>query len=351
MRIRKLFLGICAALGVAAPAAKASDVALVDDGLGQALLFVNNGLCYAALPSHVVPLRDRIALSVPNPPQSGAAEIFWRDPSVDLALAYVEGDLANRCQIELRAMQSDISTILQTNETGRVKAVHFGGQFFDRMGVDLIEVWGDSFRTKMNDRAVDGDLEQGFSGSLVTVGGVLAGIAINNDPDTLEATFLRMDKVAALARANLQGNHPSNRAIAPVENGSGFRVTAFEGGGQSGATALEPGSLSSPWIAEWPGRPISFEVTLSTNSLVPLNRVVLVTKPDAQTTPPRGIVIELDRGMPGAPYWTTLAAPDMSPTGAFDLRTGGTVARRVRISLMDVWHPDRPLRLDTLWVE
>ena len=84
---------------------------------------------------------------------------------------------------------------------------------------------------------------------------------------------------------------------------------------------------------------------------MPLNRVVLVTKPDAQTTLPRGIVIELDRGMPGAPYWTTLAAPDMSPSGAFDLRTGGTAARRVRISLMDVWYDDRPLRLDTLWVE
>ncbi|MEM1099945.1 MAG: hypothetical protein AAGH73_00245 [Pseudomonadota bacterium] len=352
MGLRKHFLAIAVATAMAVPGAKAADVALVDDGLGQALLFVHNGLCYAALPNHVSIQRDRVALAVPNPRQAGAAEIFWRDPETDLALAYVEGDLAGRCTIELSALGRDISGILQSNETGLVKSVHSGGGFFDRMGVSLVDVRANAFYTVMNDAAVEGELTQGFSGSVVSVGGVLAGIALSNDPDTQQARFLRMDRVSALARANLSGNHPATRAIPDSgTGGAGFRVTAFEGGGQTGATALEPGSLTSPWIADWPGRPISFEITLSQSALVPVNLIALRTQPAEATTPPRRIVIEVDRGLPGAAFWTPLAAPDMSPTGTFDLRTGGTVARRVRVSIMDVWFADRPLRLDTLWVE
>lgn len=348
---RKLFLILCVVAGGFAQIGRAADVALVDDGLGQALLFGHNGLCYAALPNHVVPGRDRIALAVPTPQQSGAAEIFWRDPDTDLALAYVEGELASRCTLSLNTLPTDISDLLQRNETGLVKSVHSDGRFFDRMGVSLVDVRQDEFYTVMNDLAIEGDLFQGFSGSVVTVGEVVAGIALDNDPVTRQARFLRMDRVVELARQNLANNHPTRRTIPQQEGGAGFRVTAFEGGAQAGAVSLEPGSLTSPWIAEWPGRPISFEITLSQDQLISVNRVVLSTQSSDATTPPRRILVEVDRGLPGAAYWTPLSAPDMSPTGAFELNTGGTVARRVRISLMDVWYPDRPLRLDTLWVE
>lgn len=351
MGIRKHFLALGLILGCTVPIARAADVALVDDGLGQALLFVHNGLCYAALPNHVSALRARIALAVPNPRQAGAAEIFWRDPDTDLAFAFVEGDLAGRCTVTLNSLRSDISQVLQSNETGFVKSVHSGGGFFDRMGVSLVDVRDGTFYTIMNDFGVEGELTQGFSGALVTVGGRLAGIAISNEPSSREAQFLRMDRLAALASANLSGNHPVTRTIPEAHTGAGFRVTAFEGGARAGATSLEPGSLTSPWIAEWTGEPISFEITLSQDSMVPVNLVALRTQLSDETTPPRRIVIEVDRGLPGAPFWSPLASPDMSPTGQFDLVTGGTVARRVRVSIMDVWLAGRPLRLDTLWVE
>ena len=345
MMLRSFFVWFLFAFPVTA-----ADVALVDDELGQALLVRNRGLCYAILPHHVSP-RDRVALAVPEPAEVGAAEIFWRDPDQDLALAYVEGTLGSRCQIELSELGGDLSRLLQRTETGMIKSVHFGGDFFDRIGAALIDV-GETFITvRVTESGIDAEVMQGLSGAMLSVGGTVAGIAIDADEETGEARFLRMDRIAARVRANLGRDHPDGRKIGAADSGLGFRVTGFQGGDKAGVISLEPGSLASPWVAEWTGEPVSFEVTLSNDTLVPINRIRMGTRIEEQTTAPRRIALEIDRGMPGAPYWTTLAAPDMSPTGVFDTSTGGTVGRRLRIRILDVWYGDRPLRLDALRIE
>lgn len=345
MLLRKLFV-----LMVLALPAQAADVALVDDELGQAVLFKNRGLCYAVLPNHVSANRNRIALSVPNPPEVGAAEVFWRDPDNDLALAYVEGGLSDRCQIEFRDMQAGLSDTLQTTESGMIKSVHFGGAFFDRIGALVVDVDDNFVTIRVSDTGIDAEVMQGLSGAMLSVGGKLAGIAIDAQ-STGEARFLRMDRIAAIIGSNLSDDHPSTRQIAVPDAGLGFRVTGFESGDQAGAIALEPGSLSAPWIARWSGDPIAFEITLSNDNLVPVKRVRMRTLISDQTTAPRRITLEIDRGMPGNAYWTGLAAPDMAPTGVFEATTGGTVGRRLRIRILDVWHPDRPVRLDGLRIE
>ena len=65
----------------------------------------------------------------------------------------------------------------------------------------------------------------------------------------------------------------------------------------------------------------------------------------------RRIAIEVDRGLVGNAYWSPLVAPDMSPTGAFNLPTGGTVARRIRIRILDVWDPAKAVRIDGLLIQ
>jgi len=41
----------------------------------------------------------------------------------------------------------------------------------------------------------------------------------------------------------------------------------------------------------------------------------------------------------------------MAPNGVFEMTTGGTVARRIRITLIDVWNDSLPVRLDQLVIE
>lgn len=326
--------------------AGAADVAMVDDELGQALLVSNRGLCYAVLPEHVSKTRDRIALAAPLPATSGSAEIFRRDPENDLALAYVEGAIGDRCSVEWTSLSRDLSTRLQTAETGLIKSVHFGGEFFDRIGVALIDV-DDTFITiRVTDGGIDADVMQGLSGAMLSVGGEIAGIAIDAE-STGEARFLRIDRIVTLLGADFsRAAHPQTQAIS-----DGFRVTGFQGGDRAGIVALEGGGMMAPWVADWTGEPIEFEITLSNDSLVPVNRIAMQTVVSDEATPPKSIDIQIDRGLPGAPYWTPLASPDMSPTGVFDAPTGGTVGRRLKIRISDVWFPERALRIDNLVVE
>lgn len=339
MKLRILFCAIF--FGIPAFGA---DVALVDGDLGQALLFENRGLCYAVLPNHVSKDKDRIALAVPAPAALGAGEIFWRAPEQDLALAYVEGDVAARCTVQFSSLTPDISAALQSTETGMIKAVHFDGQFFDRIGAALVDV-DDTFVTvRLTDSGVDAEVMQGLSGAMLTIGGKIAGIAIDAG-DTGEARFLRMDRIAAIVGSKFRGGtHPGTQTI------EGFRVTGTEGA-MTGVTTLEPSSLANPWITPWTGRPITFEVTLSNDSLVEINRIAMTTSVSEAATPARNISLEVDRGLPGNAFWRPIASPDMSPTGVFEAYTGGTVARRLRISIQDVWFEDRPLRLDSLLIE
>lgn len=346
MLLRSLFVAICLAAQ-----AHAADVALVDDELGQALLISNRGLCYAVLPNHVSPHRDRISLAAPAPATRGTGEIFWRDAQNDLALAYVEGALSTRCSLAFADLPRDLSRALSERETGLIKSVHDGGAFFDRIGAVLIDVDDHSVWARLSDQGAQAEVMQGLSGALLSSGGVLTGIALDAG-SAQEARFLRMDRIVTLIGPHLgQGTHAATRAIPKAATGVGFRVTGFQAGDRSGVTSLEAGGDGASWVSAWDGTPVEFEITLSNDRIVPLNKIALYTLTSQAVTPARRIEIEIDRGLPGAPFWTGLAAPDMSPTGVFEAPTGGTFGRRLKIRIMDVWHPDRPLRIDQLVLE
>lgn len=326
----------------------AADVAMVDDELGQALLLNNRGLCYAVLPNHVSAERDRISLAVPTPALSGGAEIFWRDSDNDLAVAYVEGAISQRCQISFEQLPRDLSSLLQTAETGLIKSVHFGGDFFDRIGAVIVDVDDNFISVRISDNGVDAEVMQGLSGAMLSISGTVVGIAIDAG-SVRDARFLRADRIKSLVAAQiLSGDqHPLNREIA----NTGFRVSDFEGGDKAGVIALEPGSQSAPWISSWSGTPIEFEITLSNDQMMPLNKLSMFASLSEEYTAPRRIELQLDRGLPGNPYWTAIGSPDMSPTGVYQVFTGGTMVRRVRVRIVDVWFPERKLRLDQLKVE
>lgn len=346
MRLRTLLFLVFLPISV-----RAAEVALVDDELGQALLVSNRGLCYAILPSHVSKDRDRIALAAPLPPTTGAGEIFWRDEANDLALAYVEGDLATRCSVDWQDLSRDLSARLQSDETGFIKSVHFGGEFFDRIGASIIDVDDTYVSVRLSDSGVSADVIQGLSGAMLSVGGEISGIAIDA-VSVEEARFLRIDRIVELLGAKFATSvHPDAREIGASDTGLGFRVSSFEGGDRAGVVTLEPSGLPEPWVAEWPGEPVEFEITLSNDRLVAINRLAMRTQVSDEVSPPRRIQLQIDRGLPGSPYWSSLAAPDMSPTGVFDATTGGTVGRRIKITIMDVWFPDRPVRIDQLVLE
>lgn len=346
MLLRSLFM-----LVLLAGTARGADVAMVEDELGQALLFNNRGLCYAVLPNHVSKTKDRIALFAPSPKTVGTAEIFWRDPQNDIALAYVEGALSAKCSVEFDTLSSGLSDVLLNTEAGLIKSVHFDGAFFDRIGATLIDVDSTFITVRLSDAGIDAEVIQGLSGAVLSVSGALSGIAIDAK-DTGEARFLRIDRVLDLISPQLRAtSHPKTQDINTSPNGYGYRVTEFQSGDKSGVIGLEPGDLAKSWVSDWTGEPVEFEITLSNTKILQLNKISMFSFVTANTTPPRRIDIQIDRGLPASPYWSSIASADMSPTGVFEVTTGGTWARRVKIKILDVWYPERSLRIDQLVVE
>lgn len=351
MRLRSLIASLFLAFSTCT--VSAADVALVDADLGQALLISNRGLCYAVLPNHISAERDRIALAVPLPAQQGSAQIFWRDESNDLALAFVEGELAARCQVTLQSLSGDLSPTLIGAESGLIKSVHFDGQFFDRLTATVVDVDDDFARIRLTEGGVDGQVMQGLSGAMLSVNERIAGIAIDADASGA-ARFLRMDRIAAIIAEPLNGaQHPQTQVISETgaHGGKGYRFTGFQGGQNAEIVSLEAGGSGAAWSAPWTGQAVEFEITLSNDALVSVNRIAMRTVVGTEAGPPRQLTISVDRGLPGSAYWTPLVAPDMSPTGYFDLATGGTVARRIRVRIVDVWDTSKNVRIDGLLVQ
>jgi hypothetical protein len=292
---------------------------------------------------------------VPLPPAQGAAEIFWRDAEQDLALAYVEGELAGRCQVELQDLSRDLSSIVQTSEFGLIKSVHFDGEFFDRLSAAVVDADDTFVSIRLIESGVGGGIIQGLSGAMLSLEGQIVGIAIDADQENTEvARFMRMDRIAGIISWELNSaEHPQNRSIAQsgANGGKGFRITGFQGGDNAEIVTLEAGGTAAAWTAPWTGKPIEFEITLSNDALVPINRIVMQTVLDGAVSPPRRFNIEVDRGQPGAAYWSSLVVPDMSPTGVFNMATGGTLGRRLRVTILDVWDADKNIRIDSLLVE
>ncbi len=321
--------------------ARAADVAMVGDDTGFALLFVHRGNCFAAMPKHVA-LADRLALSTALPRTRGSATVFLRHPEADLALAHVEGDIAARCQVPWAVLQRDLGPHLFMQQRGVVRLVQLGGKLTDRLEVEVSKITGRFIFVRLTEGLALEEFRQGTSGAVLTLGGQIAGIAIDAG-STREASFLRADELARLLSPHLDA--------APARaGGERYRIEAFTPGAGA-VTALEGGALAAPWVTAWTGAPIEFELALSDKAPVAVHRLLLSTDteaPEGPFTPPQRITLAFDIGPPGQPYWRPIGAPDMTPAGQLEVQTGGQMARRIKVRIESVWFPDRPLRLDAL---
>lgn len=343
-----LGLGLCLLAGPAA----AVDLALVDQDVGHAVLVSHRGNCFALLPSHVA-RGDRFTLEQPVRGLDGSATTFLRDPGRDLAVAAVAGDLTSGCTDAWGNLSSNLDDLLERRS--RAEIVRLGPEGYqDRTDAVIIEHDPDRILVQTTDEMAPGAVMQGTSGAALVIDGVLVGIA-QEALGTRRAWFFRIDRFKRLAAPYL-ASAPRPSVPQAGDGSLGFAVTAWSGTGSGAddATRLEPGLIGEPYVVAWTGKPLTIEVTLDPERPVPVSRLRIGSgprMPDGQT-PPRGIAIEADVGPPGAPYWRSLGARDMPPTsGVLDFATGGTVARRLRITIQSVWAPEEAVRIDGLVIE
>ncbi len=342
------------ALGMTMGAAQGLDLALVDEDYGHAVLFAHRGNCFALLPSHVA-RGDRFTLEQPVRGADGSATTFLRDAERDLAIATVAGDITSGCTDLWTDFPSDLDGLLE--DPSRAQIVRLGPEGYqDRTDAVVIEHDPDRILVQTTDEMAPGDVQQGTSGAALEIDGIFVGIA-QEAQGTRRAWFFRTDRIRRLSAPYLiSAPRPSIPQDRREDGGLGFVVTAWSGTGSGAddATRLEPGLIGAPYVAEWTGKPLTIEVTLDPERPVPVLRLRLGSgprMPDGQT-PPRGIALEADVGPPGAPYWRSLGVRDMSPTvGRLDFTTGGTVARRIRITIQSVWAPEAAVRIDGLVIE
>lgn len=339
----RFYLSLATSIFLGAAGARAGQMALVGDEVGHAVLVQHRGKCYAVLPDHVA-VRDRMPLISALPQVSGMAVVFHRLPEIDLALAYVEGDLAASCELQWPAMSRDISRMIATRPSGGLSRIQYGGQFIDRAEATIVDADDTHFVIATTEEWATGEIMGGVSGALFFLGETPVGIALTSE-NTRRARFLRMDRVYAALTDVLSTGHasaPARLQIAGAQDGLGYRITSqnrIKDGVRKG--------LDEAFDATWDGAQIEIEFTLSNDLPIRLGQILIETNAADQTvTFPQQVRLELDRGGAGQPFWREIFAPDMSPNGLLDVPTGQTVARRVRLTVHSVWHPDRPMRID-----
>jgi len=324
----------------------AASIAAVNEEKGHAFLVDYRGNCYAIMPNHTA-TSDRVSLVTALPQVAGIATVFARWADEDVALAYVEGEISNRCTIEWSSLSRNVGEVLLQEGAGSLNRINFGGQFLDRTEAHVFDADGTHFAIARTENWSGGPIESSVSGALFFKNALPIGMALEA-PDTRTGRFIRTDRIYALAAPVLSGNaaaHPARASVAPSDSGLGYRVT----GQVVERDGLRQGIVgANQW--DWTGAPMEIELTLSNVEPVALTEIALITDmagSDA-VTPPQRIKIELDVGRPGQPYFRTLFAPDVPPNGVLTIGTGNTRARRIKLRIESVWFPDRPLRIDRI---
>lgn len=321
----------------------AAPMALVGDEEGHAVLVKHRGNCYAIMPNHVA-ARERMALVTALPQKTGLAIIFHRQPKLDLALAYVEGDLIDQCNLSWSGLARDLSRVIADSTSGGLSRIQYGGQFIDRAKAVIVDADDNKFEIVTTEKWSSAEIMGGVSGALFFIDTIPVGIALSSE-NTNRARFLRMDRVFEALSGILNAgssSHPASLQITGADKGLGYRITS-----QIRVSNGTKRGVADATKVNWDGAQIELEFTLSNDLPVRLDQIFLETfQNDNKSTLPQQIKVELDRGMPGHPFWVEIFAPDMSPSGKLKINTGKTFARRVRLSVLSVWHPDRPMRID-----
>jgi len=343
------WLAILLLFGLATQSISAAELALVGNEQGHAFLVKYRGNCYAIMPNHVAD-QDRLTLVTALPQTAGIAEVFYRLPEQDLAISYVEGAAAARCTRSWDDLRRNLSQLLLSVNSGGLSRIQFDGQFIDRAEASIIDVDDLNFVIATTGRWASAEIMSGVSGAVFYVGDIPVGIA-QTSPDTTRAQFVRMDRVYDAFSGILdasKNNHPSNTPITKKTNGLGYRITGQVTLGANGVAGLRDAFKS-----KWTGAPVEIEFTLSNDQPVPLNRIIVETDPrqDETITFPQRIHLQIDVGQPSSPYWRDMAAQDMTPLGVLEINTGQTYARRVKLRVDSVWHPNRVLLIDRVVFE
>ena len=343
---RWIFWLVLVAVGcvVSSRESAATQIALVDQDVGHALLFRHRANCYAILPSHVAE-RDTVSLQMPLQNLIGAGTVFLRDETSDLALAFVEGDIVQRCLDDWSGFQADLNNLLDNQKSGEILRLSPEG-VQDRTAAVVYAVTPDIVAVRTSNALALGEIQKGSSGSVLEINGRVIGIA-QRAPSGSEAVFFRMDEIARRLGSEL--STPSQTSA------GGFRVTGWSGKlDNSLPDEAGKGLLSRAFVARWDGQPQQIEITLHPTDPIELNRVILGSTVGERTaqTPPKTISFQVDAGSPDRPFWRSIGVKDMSPKGDLVVDVGGVFVRRLRITLNSIWFVDRPLvRLDRLEVE
>ncbi len=359
MNIRTIIAACLVVLIASVQHVNAAQIALVNSESGHAFLFNHKGNCYALLPSHVS-RADRFTLDSPPPRVKGSGTVFVRDKERDLAIAYVEGEIAGRCTEEWQGLTRNLTPVLEGMTRKRGAITRLGPEgILDRTDVEIIEYDRDEIVVATTDNWAAGEIYQGTSGSILTIESTVAGIA-QRSRNERRARFFRMDEFVRFAAPLMGGataGHVSQQPITGKGDGSlGFKITGWETPANQDSrslTALERGLLDRAYIAPWEGKPLTLEITLSNSEPVPLSSISLLTRTGASEkhTPPKTVAVQVDASTGPDVHWRSIGSRDMAPTGTLAFSTGGIFARKVRLIIQSVWFEGKAVRLDGIRLE
>jgi len=326
----------------------------------QAYLFSHRNNCYAIVPNHAV-RRQVISLYKGDPPVTGSGQVThirFVEDSTDLALAYVDGPLANQCGIEWERLDDDLSRMfLSSTQANLITFSRRGLQ--TNIPLRVVSVEYEHILLQEEDKERDGEVGQGKSGSLVTIDDVPVGIALQagagENGDQIKA--LRMDAIKNRLNRFIVGSDVGSQSHKPKIQ-TPTAAHAFEvlhWNVLPLAPENNPDNLtreSGAFITEKLSTVLELDLRLLGDEAQTVKKITIKSNiEDDHYTAPRKIQL-LASNQPDKSRARDLgyATNEMSINGGY-VANINTKLRWLLLRVHSVWDPHKPVRIDSITIE
>jgi hypothetical protein len=349
------------ALAAALAPASAEPVS-VNSPEGQGFTVAHRNNCYVLLPQHVHGGRQSLSLASGAPPVVGEGRVFQTfAPGMDLSVAFVTGGLEGRCMQRFVDLPRNVDPLIAAGGEVSFVTVWKGGRV-QRVRGRVATIAYEEMTIDVEDDAPDTAMFPGRSGGVVLAGDTPVGMIVEA-VGTRQAVALRMDAIVLRIERLLAGGIGSDPATEPATAPAAAPDAGIAGLADAisrcSAEPLTPEAScwalaagSGPLLVPAGTLPFSLDLRLNGGAAVPVGRVRMRTDPDEGTwTAPKSVIVERNAGTPERPFWISYGRADMSPFGELELAHGAAPrTAALRITVLDVWDPSLPLRLDRIEV-
>ena len=290
--------------------------------------------------------------------QGTVTQLRFEDESTDLALAYVNGPLANECGNPWTQLDGDLSRVFRGNSQATLITIARSGMQVN-IPLRVQGVMYEHIMLEAFDKENYPEIGQGKSGSLVTINDIPVGIALraaegaNQDQIRalrMDAVKNRLDRFIAGSDLATHTSKTENQATSAKLDYEVAHWNKLPLTPESGPDNLT--KANGVYTTDKLSSTLEIDLKLLGEQASTVKKVVINsnTNDDRYTSPKKIVLMASNRADKSRVRKLVGAENEMSIDGVFTARVN-TKLRWLLIRVHSVWDSNKPLRIDSVLIE